>query len=487
MSARGVLDLWQIAYWEVRGQETEQETDQKKDQIGRNGDKRAEKIARSMLRNIIAESRISSKLGRLLQDRIILRNAEGGTLLDFDGVGPEPRIKRLVKSDQRYHFRNYSTNPGDPGTSSAKNNIRTVLDLNHIEGMFMYVEEKQNGEPGNGGLDDDAGTELSPAVTAWLCILHDIVRWAKNSSVVSFGDIPTAAFIKVVHEVRSDDPPGINTIKLKWPAPNWGGFLLHNVFRMRWEEFLVRMRKIPNDAEPKNPNDAESPFRGCVHPRLLVCGWVVCALETFFTLSVKARTKTLGDAQPDLVEDIVKKCRNIKPEERDKCSILSLVENDVVDAVFKFYQYALEQGMGFDGGQIVRPLRQIAYMQDWIEQKLPLFLTPLYVPKSGPIDPCSSPLHEIFLEQKDAVAAEAANALLCYWTENAAFIQAEIDTEIYTQLVGNDANKSDRERDERRKAAVAAIAALHTLGISAALDPARKPKRARKPRGGGKG
>ena len=72
LPARGVLDLWALAYWVTHDREISIY----------NKHHAAEKIARTMLRNVIAESSLSSETGHHLQDQIIQRNPQGGTVLD---------------------------------------------------------------------------------------------------------------------------------------------------------------------------------------------------------------------------------------------------------------------------------------------------------------------------------------------------------------------------------------------------------------------
>lgn len=70
LSARGVLDLWQIVYGTLHDA-TVDDTH------------KAEHIARTMLRNAVTESTISSETGRRLQDQILRRTPTRGTMLDF--------------------------------------------------------------------------------------------------------------------------------------------------------------------------------------------------------------------------------------------------------------------------------------------------------------------------------------------------------------------------------------------------------------------
>ena len=93
-----------------------------------------------MLRNIISESGMSSRLGHLLQERIILRNDKDGTVLDFDGEQPEKRVKRLVKWDQEYRFPPVCEEVHHKGEfRSRKWSVRTTLKLNKIEGIYLYI------------------------------------------------------------------------------------------------------------------------------------------------------------------------------------------------------------------------------------------------------------------------------------------------------------------------------------------------------------
>jgi hypothetical protein len=396
-------------------------------------------------------------MSHILQERIILRNDKGGTVLDFDGEKPEQRVMRLVKWDQEYRFSpvREEVHRKHDVPEHQEWSVRTTLSLNKIEGIFLYVCDSKVIVSSPGKRKSEHDVELPSAVSAWLIILHDVARWARNSVVISFDDIPTAPWVKVSHERSSNGLTGLDPFVLKWPAPNWGSFLAHDIFRIRWESFLLRIKcghqkyrrgsdsgaesdskKGMNSVliELRKLEDTPSHSRGKqakliaeqrslvpdIRPRLLVCGWVACALETFFTLSVKSRPWVLGKESSDLVDDIAKADGSI--------SKLNEIEKKLMTTVAMLYRRINLLELRQDDEVIVLPNRQSAYMRDWLEQELPLLLSPLYVPVASEkeVRGCCDWVKK-HLETHEEFKGEG---LLPFWAGNSVFILDQVNSDL---------------------------------------------------------
>jgi len=533
LAARRVFDLWQLAYWEVGGLLNSKDAvqqpvgnegragqrDQPDAENGRShsdgdgsgleneGDKKASKIARTMLRNIIAESGMSSRMSHFLQERLILRNAEGGTVLDFYGVEPEKRLKRLTKLEQQYRFQPVFSGSGDDGGCAARQqSVRSTLRLNEVKGLFLSVRDANAAASLPGKGKDDFDIELPPAVTAWLSVLHDVARWAKDSSVIGFGDIPTAPKVEVVHEVTRKHSAGIDKLKLRWPAPKWGSFVGHNIFHFRWKQFVEQIKKCNShlgDAMKDALNEQyrlQAGLAGAgtqksqkqtarklvkdlsnltkrqakvmdIRIRLLVYGWVACALETFFTLSVVARSAVFGrEFAETLTESIVieASATNSSKRKLDIAAIettedMAAAEQALMAIVVRLYARIVLLGMQRHDGVTVLPNRQSAYMRDWLERKLPLLLCPLYLPAVSREEAQANFEHLSFGLGKDS------KGLWTCWSANAPFIQAKVDADLLEQLLGSRSTTAGDGRDEeqRRRDANATIDCVKKINSSA--------------------
>jgi len=147
---------------------------------------------------------------------------------------------------------------------------------------------------------------------------------------------------------------------------------------------------------------------------------VACALETFFTLSVKSRTWVLGKESSDLVDNIVKADGSI--------SKLDEIEKQLMITIAMLYRRINLLELRQDDEAIVLPNRQSAYMRNWLEQELPLLLSPLYVPVAlgKDVRGCCDWVKK-HLETHEEFNGEG---LLPFWADNSVFILDQVNSDL---------------------------------------------------------
>jgi hypothetical protein len=328
LPARGVLDLWQLAYWVVN------------DKAGfkDNKDFRAEKIARTMLRNLTAESNMSSRLGHLLQDRLIRRNPEGGTILDFKRVPLDVTYLRNQRNEFRLRPVSLNTT-GQHGWAT-----RSALKLYAVETVILsIVDIKKPGAQGHLRI-----SELPSVVAAWLIVLHDVVLWAEKSVAIR-SKVPNPQLAGAAHERSCIGRGHLEPVEVYWPAPRWTSFLAHNLFVIHWLNVLKDF-EAGGTWEKTIPGFDE-----------LICRWLDCIIKTHYIFRAD---KPTGKGN--------KYCTKSK---KDKA--IGSAVNDII----QFIQDS--PGKHSDTPTVVKPNLWFDGMQDWIEQELPLLLSPLYVPASS--------------------------------------------------------------------------------------------------------
>lgn len=228
-----------------------------------------------------------------------------------------------------------------------------------------------------------------------------------------------------------------------------------------------------------------------IRSRFLVCGWVACVLETFFTLSIDAREQVLKGEISDLAEYIAEADGCI---ESDRCfESIGRREYEVIKAVVRLYDHILDLGshpsdegsIGTEG--MVLPNRQTAHMRDWFENDLPLFLIPLYAPiqpkhngewrlEQGVGQSCEK--IKSFLEtitraetpDTDSDVGEVAQKLCKCWAENAPFIQARINANLCEQLIVRKPQPGKSAKSMGDQEACQVIDKLKSAGYFGVLD-----------------
>ncbi|MDD5265575.1 MAG: hypothetical protein PHO08_00420 [Methylococcales bacterium] len=376
LPARTVLDFWQVAHCVVN------------DTLNTEKEKpfQAEKIARTILRNAIFRSDISSNMGQRLQYDIIRRSPDGGTVLNFKRVELTPYY--LSKRDFELHCvvkepSGYAIRP--------KLIIRQEVD---IVGIGLKAKSKKS-------ISAESDDDIPEIVAAWLSILHDILILVERLAVLYAPEIDTL-IVAASHEVvtahkriKKDDLDSF-----WWPAPIWDTFLAYDVFWKRWTLFRDN---IPKE-QPKNDDLT----------RLLVAGWVACVLETFVALN---RQSSL--IEPSLAKKFLAK-KTTRENERQIFPTEDIydLESAVIKAADKLY---------FNIKLPSEP-RKLFFlekeMRDWLEKKLPLLFSYLYVPMDNEA--------LAYLRCKEMIDATIGkeSKLADYWQKNAPFFLADLDNEL---------------------------------------------------------
>lgn len=271
LPARAVLDLWQLAYWVTHDKTIKPH-------------RRAEKIARTMLRNVIAESSMPSEMGRRLQEQIIRRTHQGGTMLDFedpklpDSALEVTRLRSpdfelpivLLREKELYVVRSWVY---------VMQVNATILRLKYFpQGQHWVGAPLSGAQGGNRDINKNIEHILLPdLVSAWLTVLHDTLVWgAEDSDIIGGPELGPFAIVRCVHDtvgqyMKEGQKLEANS-KQGWPAPSWRSFIAHDVFWQLWRHFLSAFKDagLPNQASEEGSA-----------PRLLAAGWVACVLETF--------------------------------------------------------------------------------------------------------------------------------------------------------------------------------------------------------------
>ncbi|GBL47656.1 hypothetical protein SFMTTN_3498 [Sulfuriferula multivorans] len=361
LPARGVIDLWQLVHWAVNDPASNAKTN----------DLRAETIARTMLRNIIAESKMSSEIGRLLQEKIICRDPDGATILNFREPNPSLSVTHLRASG--FDYRVDLKTPLLREKTNPSYAVRSILTIVGDEELVIFSLERKSAQKKRDGGDM---MELSSLVAGWLAVLHDIVMWAAKSWVVrspfSAMDVPFVHFVRVSHEVVCVDGQRIrkDPRKLLWPAPLWNNFFSHDVFWLRWDEIGSSVRKAC---------EGDQAHLVDYLPRVLAVGWVACVLDTFLVLAPE-KWKPVQDvaSQSERIGLIIKTFKT----EGWRYENIENYEKDVMRAAANLY-CAILGDVSIPGQERVFFKEEgVTFMRDWLEQKLPLLLGHLYVPMS---------------------------------------------------------------------------------------------------------
>lgn len=384
LPARGVLDLWQLAYWAVNN--------------GENTPLKAEKIARTMLRNHIAESKLSNKLSQCLQGNIIGRSPNGAGILNFRA--PNPGLSATYTRASDFKLRVDMIKQGEGLKYAVRS---TIFARGNVEIALFSLD-------GRAAERNDDRSELPGLVAAWLTVLHDIVLWSTKSWVLST-DVSSIKLdlAGVAHEAalidgrQSCKEPGI----LYWPAPGWINFLAYDIFKIRWDTFRNRLHKA-------RKNEQACPAKHL--PCMLSLGWIACILDTFNALRPSGFTDGRNEATEWLASGIFR-----SPTWTDKS--VRADENLVMQAAALLYSQIMNNDTNRE--RIFFACEGLDFMRDWLELKLPLLISHLYVPMDA----------DIAAERKNSIKHELeksahGKSLLAAWQLNAPFILAGIGSEL---------------------------------------------------------
>lgn len=397
LPARGVLDLWQLAYWVVK--------DNKPSEF----DFSAEKIARTMLRNAIAGSRMPSTMGRYLQDKIIQRTEKGGTSLLF--YEQTAILDRCFLCSVRYEFRG--------SNDKEQINCRFGITLNNVQNEILILQRKKDEKKDSEKESEVKPRELPGFVTAWLAILHDILLLEyieteqenpSGSAVVYEGcDLGIPPFVEIKHNWAVLEAEGkkekLKAYKLKkeirWPMPKWDTFWEYDIFRERWEQFISNEKQLK--LLDKGSDATEKLLL------TLSTGWIDCVLKTY---------KALKKLEKDDTEAI----------------IWGRVITEA-DQIYTQIQKERKSGKGSHDALTTELIK-------WMEKDLPLFMSYLYVPYNFPEKGKKNQRVE-YIENKfkcfDEHPGSNENKLFKYWYDNRYFILVKIEEELekyFTPLNG---------------------------------------------------
>ncbi len=430
LPARGVLDLWQLAYWVVRDSP-----------MNSDFDFRAEKIARTMLRNVIAGSQMQNAMGQCLQNNIIRRIDTGGTVLDFNAAKPIIKYLRAVS---------FIDNPVRPEKSPVGYIARSTLIVNSLENVILSLEyQHPDNRKKNPNDDVTSGTcfpqpfviatndrkvaELPPRVSSWLVILHDILLLAgpkSGSAVVNRPPLTRSAIVEICHEVVSPSSRQMKkeTITLGWPVPEWSTFVAHDVFRQRWRNFRTSVKdNLTNEDETDNL------------PRLLAAGWAACVLETYAALIIETDSDTWQSAINKIhswdkpLEVLKLKASKASIEYFEELVILAASE------LYSSIKNRMKDKVLYFESRLELELEPRAAVRDWLEEKLPLLFSHLYVPFKNETDRFKE-IKRILIDKKGV-----NDPMLTAWKDNWPFILADIDEELKNIFKASAAQPDSKE------------------------------------------
>lgn len=463
LPARAVLDLWQLAYWAVNAHPEKNRKNESE-----SSPLIAEKIARTMLRNIIAESKLSSNLGRVLQDRVIDQDPKGATILNFKY--PEFSLKVNCLRALDFSFRVIPNRSNEKLKSNFYvNSMISFLGDEKLDLIFLNDPIGKKGSDNqvtkpvikndlikqHNTVDKDSES-LPDLVAGWLEILFDITFWAKKSWVLPQldSDIHLYRFIRVSHDVVINSNGQYNRKELKklyWPVPLWLEFFTLDILRMRWDKFRAVIRI-------KSHNNPVIPARYL--PWVLAIGWVACVLDTFWVLVPKGWKIDKHEAHSKIkLASYV-----LQTEQWDKASIEDL-ERHVFKAAADLYALIIKNNA--DQERVFFKEEGVTTMRDWLEQKLPLLLSHLYVPLEADVtEPrCTKITHSF----KDT-------ALVKHWQNNWPFILVDIEKEYKTMFSVDDKSMDSESTLQptpsylKNLDSIGPFADMHTLWLNPNLD-----------------
>lgn len=405
LPVRGVLDLWQIAYWVVKDKSFSSDND-----FG------AEKIARTMLRNAIAESKIPSSMSLHLQDDILCRVDKGGTLLYLQNVA----LKVAHASTPSFELTSVVINTR--GTA-----CKSKLTVDTIEDVILFLENQQRPEQNL--------QKLPHLAAAWLIVLYDILILAESDIKSGVVNPPTIYFpivdsshVAVSRLHRNYSKKTKN--ELSWAVPNWNTFLAHDVFLQRWKKFITSTKEL-----------SDQPAQEDCLPRLLAAGWIACVLETYAVLNPSGPRSV--HSKPEAWGLIKRLCSWNEPrsvvDANDNDKLITEFEHAVMTAASVLYSEIKYWQSAFTREQSLVDLELGTAMKDWLEQQLPLLLSHLFVPL------------EENQEKKRLIAVKNClkeKELMTFWINNREFILTDLDQQLIDLFPYNKPASQKQESEE---------------------------------------
>lgn len=451
LPARSVVDLWQLLDWLV------------KDISFSENDYKAEKVARTMLRTAIAGSNMPNWMAQKLQNDILRRGENGGTVLYFGDTS----LQVMPMASANHDFEGTLTPVISKSPSNYK--IRSQLVIRNIEDITLWLQ--YNYSPTNIAKSDQhdsqhilmekvnekkATVELPPLAAAWLMVLYDILMLAEDSasSWVIDSDLDVELKnVSVDHEIvtQAGKFRNGNIPPLRWNIPDWELFWGQNIFGLCWKSFR---KSIIQNLQKDNRQ-----FQ-TLAPRLLAAGWIffvlktsinlISSIEPGFDFQVKSedaqkpkidRVITATDFYQLIIQDWTSEQKNILDVQffSQKENDILEFENNVMRAAADFYQRIQEEKEAPKSSVKQQHYGVMIATGKWLETKFIYFLSSAYVP----IDSIESKkrLETIWESLKDS-------ALQRHWKDNLPFILAELDEkwpDFDDKKIGEAETKKDSE------------------------------------------
>ncbi|MCX7097732.1 MAG: hypothetical protein NTV43_07495 [Methylococcales bacterium] len=403
LSARSVLDLWQLLDW----------LDKDEERSLNYRDYKAEKIVRTLLRNAIASSNLPNRVAQKLQNVVLHRGEKGGTILSFD----EDVVLEIRPLTSINHDFECALAPVISSLPQSQYRFRSQLTIVNIDDINWYIKQTEEASYGQiapaplASCNNKMGIELPSLVKAWLMVLYDILVLAEaDSSSWLIGDLDLKWLnVSVHHDINRISKTGKyknQQVELYWKAPYWELFWGRNVFRLSWKNFCI---ELAAHFQNKHPQQAQIPM-----PRILAAAWIACVVNISLKL-IKSIDPTFDHQEKIKLQEFGQFMTRID-------NILAL-EKEVVTAAGNLYELIQQQKQSqLVGSQPLIPaaFEVMLYSGEWLETQLIYFLSSAYVPHMPAPDATSR--HEKLW----AVLGDN-HALKRYWVANLPFTIARLE------------------------------------------------------------
>ncbi|RKG85179.1 hypothetical protein D7W82_20210 [Corallococcus sp. CA049B] len=389
LPARSLLDLWQSAH-----RAANKGKDGPKGKDGHVGESAIE-LVRDVLRNVTNESDLPFWASEIIQYKLIRKNMQDETVLRLD--------------DCRIDF----VSMGGPGlylelpparTDGAETFRKTSIQVREFYELHLRLV------PQSGTATDPVA--LPPTVAGWFMVLYDLLMISPEPRIVLSGaDKPQTANCRLVltshQSVEATAPPledgktGIPArellmpvmFQLKWSIPEWGSICDVAIFAAQWEALRFRLERAFLRQKPLKPKARQDLMSTCAE--VLRLAWVdnICSVTSAsygqwdcsrYALDYLERMG--GKEDPDAVRDFCCEAPGAAGKAlMEKLEDLFLDFNEPDRA--KHNSPPLSH-LSNDERRL--RLSRFDATRRWMEEFLPLFLGPDFVPP----EPFSSPLRD---------------------------------------------------------------------------------------------
>lgn len=386
MPARSVIELWQTANWVVHDEPY----------FNINSYDKVEQIIRTMLRNAIEESSLSSRISRSLQETVIRKCTNGGTLLNFRKLKLE--VECVAPNDTEIRIKEPNDRLINPYIQSC---IR-VKSGNESFRRFILREEA------NEKNENELEEELPEFVSAWLSVLYDVLAFADRLAILRGVSLPppnmATRHTVVMDPNKTSKESGYRTIEeeLVWLAPAWSTFRSQSLFWRSWTNFQLKAeqewsdnvdgdkqeQECGNDSNDDKSNQTQSNSHTTINnidipfsfkiSCYLVMGWLRCVLDSYADMHWYSGCNAAK--QEPCPNNVLKKLPALWWPKNDMIGCMKdintlgylvMVQAAVVHSCLSnCMDKPLHQRKHFD----------IQAMLDWLEIDLPMFFSPWYMP-----------------------------------------------------------------------------------------------------------